>query len=87
MAEYELFIIKDMSELKEGEEIVLNVRDTKNIEMKTVKAIISSKPGELPGGETLWLRWQRGKKQSEPWAIKIIEVLSSLGESVAKDYY
>ena len=87
MAEYELFIIEGLSELKQGEETVVNVRSTETIETRTVKAILSSKPNELPGGDTLWIRWQRGKKSPQPWAIKIIEDMGTLGEAVAKDYY
>lgn len=87
MAEYELFIIKDLSELKENEETVINVRSTETIETRTVKAILSSKPGDLPGADVLWIRWQRGKKHPQPWAIKIIEDMGSLGDAVARDYY
>ena len=87
MGEYELFIIEDLSELKEGEEIVVNVRSTETVETRTVKAILSSRPGDLPGADTLWIRWQRGKKHSQPWAIKILEDRGPLGEAVAKDYY
>ncbi len=87
MAEYELFIINDLSELKEGEEIIVDVRSTDTVETRTVKAILSSKPNELSGGDTLWIRWQRGRKHPQPWAIKIIEDMGTLGESVAKEYY
>ena len=87
MAEYELFIIEDLSELKEGVETVVNVRSTETVETRTVKAILSSKPAELPDSDTLWIRWQRGRKHPQPWAIKIIDDMGSLGESVAKEYY
>ncbi len=87
MAEYELFLIKDLSELKENEEVVVNVRTTDTVEMRTVKAILSSNPETLPGADTLWLRWQRGQKHPHPWSIKVLEDMGSLGESVAKDYY
>ena len=86
MAEYELFLITGLEELKEGEEQVVNVRDTTNYETRTVKAILSSSPEKLPGGDVLWIIWQRGYKHPEPWAIKIVEEYSSLGEGVAKDY-
>ncbi|MBI2831873.1 MAG: phenylphosphate carboxylase subunit gamma [Chloroflexi bacterium] len=87
MPEYELFLIKDFSELKEGVETIVNVRDLATVETRQVKAILSSKPGELPGGDTLWIRWQRGQKHPQPWAIKIIQDISSLGEAVGKEYY
>ncbi len=87
MAEYELFVINDLSELKEGEETIVNVRSTDTVETRVVKAILSSKQEELPGADTLWIRWQRGRKHPQPWAIKILEDISSLGEAAAKDYY
>lgn len=87
MAEYELFVVKDLSELKEGEETIVNVRSVDTVETRVVKAILSSKPATLPGADVLTIRWQRGRKHPHPWAIKILEDLSSLGEAAAKDYY
>ncbi len=86
MAEYELFIVGDISELKDGEEQVVNVRSTKTYETRTVKAILSSSLEKLPGGDTLWIRWQRGYKHPKPWAIKVVEEMGTLGETAAKDY-
>lgn len=87
MAEYELFVVNDLGEIKEGEEIIVNVRSMDTIETRVVKAILSSKPDSLPDGDTLWIRWQRGRKHPHPWAIKILQDISSLGEAAAKDYY
>ena len=87
MAEYELFIITDLSELKEGVETIVDVRSIDTVEMRKVKAILSSSPEKLPGADTLWIRWQRGYLHPQPWAIKIIEDMGTLGEAVAKEYY
>ncbi|SPD72393.1 conserved hypothetical protein [uncultured Desulfobacterium sp.] len=86
MAEYELFIISNLDELKDGEEQVVNVRDTANYETRTVKAILSSSPEKLPGSDILRIRWQRGYKHPEPWAIRILETYGSLGEINVKEY-
>ncbi len=77
MAEYETYIIEDISELREGEEVTLNIRDREMFEPRVVKAIISSSPENLPGADTLWLRWQRGQLVPKPWAIKITQELGS----------
>ena len=87
MAVYELFIIEALSELKEDEETVVEVRSIDTVEMRRVKAILSSSPKKLPGGDTLWIRGQRGRKYPEPWAIKIIEDIGTLGDAVAREYY
>jgi hypothetical protein len=42
---------------------------------KLVKAVLARKQENLPEGDVLWLRWQRGRKFHKPWAIKIIEEL------------
>ena len=87
MAEYELFVATGLGELKEDEETVVEVRSVDTVEMRRVKAILSSSPKKLPDGETLWIRGQRGKKYPEPWAIKIIEDIGTLGDAVAREYY
>ena len=86
MAEYELFLIKDMSELKEGEEQIVNVRSTDTMETRTVRAILSSSPEKLPGGDKLTIFWQRGYKHPQPWVIKVIEDLGTLTETITKEY-
>jgi len=78
MAEYELYLVTGLSELKEGQEQVINVRSKENYEMRVVKAIVSSSPEKLPGSERMWLRTKGGGKISQPWAIKIIEDYGSL---------
>ena len=78
MAKYETFILKDISELKDGEEQELQIRDAETYEVKVVKAVVSSSPDKLPGSDELKVRWQRGQPIAEPWAIKIVEELGSV---------
>lgn len=87
MAEYELFVVTGLSELKQDEETVVEVRSVDTLEMRRVKAILSSSAKGLPGADTLWIRGERGMKYPEPWAIKIIEDLGTLGDSVVKEFY
>ena len=77
MATYETFVLASLSELKEGEEQVIDIRDAETYEPKVVKAIVSSSPEKLPGADTLRIRWRRGQLVPQPWAIKIIEDLGS----------
>lgn len=83
MAIYELFVVKELSELKEDEETIVEVRNMETVETRRVRAILSRSPERLPDADTLWIRWQRGYKHPEPWAIKIIEDLGSLTEGFA----
>ena len=46
---------------------------------KYIKARISRDPKKYP--DTLYLRWQRGIKNPQPWSI---EVLEEVGEYLAK---
>ncbi|MDY6973475.1 MAG: hypothetical protein SV775_14290, partial [Thermodesulfobacteriota bacterium] len=61
MAKYETFILKDISELKDGEEQELHIRDAETYEVRVVRAVVSSSPDDLPGSEELKVRWQRGQ--------------------------
>ena len=86
MAEYEIFLIKDLSDLKDGQEQILDVRNLVDYEIRTVKAIVSSSPEKLLGADTLWLRWQRGQRHPKPWAIKILEDKGTTLGEVAKEW-
>jgi len=77
MAVYETFILKDLSELTEGEEHIMQIRDAETFEPRVVKAIVSSSLQKLPGADSLRVRWQRGQPFPKLWAIKIIEDLGS----------
>ena len=79
---YETFIVKDISELKDGEEQTLQIRDTDTYETRVVKAVISSDPKKLPGSDVLRIRWQRGQLVPEAWAIKITQELGGVAENL-----
>ena len=81
MATYELFVVKELSELKQDEETIVEVRNMATVETRRVRAILSSSPKKLLDADVLWIRWQRGYKHPEPWAIRIIEDLGSLTDS------
>ena len=72
--EYDTFI-DDLTQLKEGEEVELRIRDLATYDSKKVKAIVASSKEKLPGADTLWLRFTRGLLREDPWAIKILEEL------------
>ncbi|MBI4478315.1 MAG: hypothetical protein HY654_14165 [Acidobacteria bacterium] len=84
MATYELFVVKDLGELKQDEETIVEVRNMATVETRRVRAILSSSPKKMPDADTLWIRWQRGYKHPDPWAIRIIEDLGSLTESLVE---
>ncbi len=86
MAVYETFIVNDISELKDGEEQVLEIRDTATYESRKVRAIISSRPEKLPDGEVLRVLWQRGQAEKKPWAIKITKELGSVFDGLGIVY-
>lgn len=86
MAQYELFQVEDLSQLKEGVEERFIIRDLEKFETKVVKAIISSKPDELPDGEELQIRRAQGQVESGLWAIKIISDEGPIGMTSVKDY-
>lgn len=68
--EYETFVTL-LSELTEGKEIELIIRDLETYEPQKVKAIVSSTKEKLPDGNTLWIRYSRGLLHKQPWVIKI----------------
>lgn len=76
-AEYDTFV-HSLSELKQGEEIELIIRDTETYDSRRVSAIVSSTRQKLPDGDTLWIRYVLGLRHKEPWVIKITKELGSL---------
>ncbi|OIN96090.1 MAG: hypothetical protein AUJ48_02095 [Deltaproteobacteria bacterium CG1_02_45_11] len=86
MAKYELFQVEDISRLKEGVEDRFTVRDLDKFETRVVKAIISSKPDELPDGEELQIRRAQGQVESKLWAIKVLSDEGPIGMTSVKDY-
>jgi len=75
---YETFIINDPSELIDGKEQEIHIRDAETYEQRVVRAIISSSPEKLPDSDSLRVRWQRGQPLPNLWAIKIIKDLGSV---------
>ena len=61
---------------KEGVEALIKIRDRETFETRVVRAIVSSKPEELPGADRLWIKDVTGVKElafDHAWAIKVIE--------------
>ena len=85
MAEYETFLKHDLSDLKEGEQII-EVRDRQTYEMRKVKAVVSSSSDKLSSSEKLWVIWPRGRIEPKPWAIKIIEDTGTTLGSIASEW-
>jgi len=78
MAKEYLVFVEDMKkELLEGREILLTIKDLtpgkRKYENRIVKAIVSSSPDKLPGGDVLRVRSWTGVLYQRPWAIKIVE--------------
>ena len=85
MALYEIFVIEDPNEIQEGKEGIFEIRDTETYEMKVVRAIISRPPQTMESADSLRVRWQRGQPLPEPWSIKILEDMGSVGERLEID--
>ncbi len=78
--EYDTYV-DSLSNLRQGEEIELPIRNLETYEFRVVKATVSSSKEKLPRGDKLWIRLMKGKMVTkEPWTIKIIEDLGSLLE-------
>ena len=78
--EYDTFV-NSLQDIPQGQEVALVIRDltpgTHKYEARHVKAIVSSSPAQLPDGDTLWIRFDRGSfSHPEPWAIKVLAELS-----------
>jgi hypothetical protein len=73
--DYDTFVVI-LTDIQEGKEMELNIRDCDTYETKVVKAIVWSSQERLSEGDRLWVRLSRGQPATkEPWAIKIIEDL------------
>lgn len=83
--EYDAFV-DDPESLPDGE-VSIAIRDLappdrrKKYLTRYVKAQIARDPKQIPDGDILWLRWQRGRLNPEPRAMKI---LAELGEFFPK---
>lgn len=85
--EYSTFI-SDPQRLPQGKEIKLAIKDLtpgpRKYDCRIVKAIVSSSPDKLKGGDVLWLKSLVGITSPKPWAIKIME---ELGDSIPRPPY
>lgn len=76
--EYDTFVEK-LSDLVEGKEIELTIRDLNEgrhkYESNYVSAILSSSPDQLMESDILWIRFPLGFLHPKPWGMKIIKVL------------
>ena len=85
--EYSTFI-SDPRELPQGQEINLAIKDLtpgpRKYDCRIVKAILSSSPDKIEGGDVLWLKSLVGITFPEPWAMKIVE---ELGDSIPRPPY
>jgi len=80
--EYQAFF-GDISQLADGAEVELNIKDLtpgpRKYDSRLVKAVVFSSPEQLPEGDTLWLRSYSGFLRPKPWAMKVTQ---ELGESI-----
>ena len=71
--------VKNLGDLKEGQEVELFLQDLtpgpRKYDGEIVKAIVSSSPDKIPGGDVLWVRSALGRAYDKPWAIKITQRL------------
>lgn len=74
--EWDCFV-DDLSDLPQGVEMELFVRDITTYETHRVRAIVTSSRGVVDT-DPLWLRYQRGGLRPEPWAIRVIQVYETL---------
>lgn len=85
--EYSTFV-SDPQRLPEGQEIKLAIRDLtpgpRKYDCRIVRAIVSSSPDKLEGGDVLWLKSLVGIQFPRPWAIRIVE---ELGDSIPRPPY
>ncbi len=76
--EYQAFI-EDLSQVSDGVEVELNIKDltpgARKYDSRLVKAILFSSPERLPEVDTLWFRSHSGFLHPKPWAMKITREL------------
>jgi len=64
-------------EIEEGREVIIDVTDCSNWELKVVRAKVAPSSKDLPQAKPLWIRGRDRESRilPEPWAIQIIEEL------------
>ena len=82
MGEYDTFVSKDLSDLKEKEGIEITIRNLEpgryKYEARIVKAKVSSNVGEYP--DKLWIRYPKGMRHPDPWSIEVLEDVNKIPE-------
>ncbi len=74
--EYQV-VVRGRNALPQDQEIELAIRDLsqgpRKYDGRYVKAIVSSSPDKLPGGDILWLISSTGYIYPDRWAIRIVK--------------
>jgi phenylphosphate carboxylase gamma subunit len=82
MSEYETFVLKGLSDLRENDNMEINIRSLEpgryKYEARIVRARVSSNPDDYP--DKLWIRFQKGQRHPDPWSIEIIEAVNKIPE-------
>ena len=78
--EYDTFVLQGFSDLVEGKELELLIRDltpgSRKYEGKYVKALVSSSADEYP--DKLWIRFQKGMLHPQPRSMKILKEITKI---------
>ena len=86
LKEYEVFVRSVQEELIEEQELELTIKDLtpgpRKYENRVVRAVVSTSPEKLPGGDLLRVRSWTGRLYPEPWAIRILEELGEASPGV-----
>jgi hypothetical protein len=69
----ETSIDKYLEEIKDVEEMVVELRNKATMETFTAKVRIARKKELLEDPQILWIRDYQGQTQDEPWAVEILE--------------
>ena len=72
---YWMYVEDLLEEIKQDQEVVLEVRDLSEFTRKVVRAQVKENAEDLPGAEQLWIRNLKDEITDQCWAIKIVEEL------------
>jgi len=80
--EYDTFILTELSQVPEDQEMELIVRDLtpedRRYKYRSFYAIAKISKSESKYPDRLWIRLGRGQLQEKPWSIKIIEQIKKI---------
>ena len=78
--EYDIFILKELSDIVEDEAGEFTVRDltpgTHKYKQMSVRAVLSHDADKYP--DTLWVRLGKGQLLSDPWSIRVIKKVNNI---------